>query len=128
MELKYEACKKIITNVLEEEKEPTKFYFEGVGYTPQELLREVQNQSETGEKFLRQAYDAGRRELEELVTEIKNKSDADKPFLYGGQRVFSCNDIVKEMEEGTEFGLKFLKSHFSLAILNSYVWPYEKIE
>ena len=40
--------------------------------------------------------------------------DKDKPYLLCGYKSYSINDIIKEVEELTDFGLKTIRSWVSL--------------
>ena len=40
--------------------------------------------------------------------------DRDKPYLISGQRTYSINDIIKEIEGLTDFGMKTIRSWVNL--------------
>ncbi len=51
----------------------------------------------------------------EVIESLRNLTiDIDKPYIVSGQRTYSVNDVIREVDNFTDFGSKFIRSWVNL--------------
>jgi len=53
---------------------------------------------------------------EKLIIHLKRNGDLDKPYIFKGPKSFSKNDIINEVQNGTEDGNEFINDIVILSL------------
>ncbi len=97
---------------------PERISFEGIEYTTQGILAEVQNRTEVGERILQEIYRKKEKLEEGLEGFLKNPNDAFCD-VEGGKaptRGEMYKEITREIEHKTDSGKDFLQTYFEACV------------
>lgn len=74
------------------------------------------NIEEKGTKTVKERVLEYERFKESVIEYLSKRDNPDKVFLYIGEKGYSCNDLIKAINKGSEDGLSIISSTFKLAL------------